>query len=664
MRITLRSLVSLLFLGAIGATAGCSAQESTSSSYDNGGAPPSTSPSPGEPSPGGDTGGGAARAIAEADIIQLDGGRLYAMSKSGTVSVVDVSSPGRLALLGQTRIAGEPFEMYRRGDLLVTMTNRAVSPSGATYTTGDERTTVDAGAGAAVIVLDVSDPSSIRHVAASRVPGEIADSRIVGNVLYLATYENARCYQCGPRPRTMVTSFDVTRPNDLTRVDQLAFQSNAPEGFNLPWGSSWKRSIFVTNERLYIGGHADIEPSTLQQNASDEGIIDVIDVTDPGGHLNAGAHLKVAGALLSRWQIDERGGILRVISQRGAGRTANGIGMPAVDTFTIESTQSFVPLGHTSLKLPRQEGLRTVRFDGDRAYAITYNQTDPLFVIDLADPAAPLQRGELHMPGFMFHLEPHGSRVLGLGVDRTDPAGSLNVSLFDVADMDQPRMVKRVSFGMTGLHEDYQILNYEVPEDQDRIQKAFRVLDGGLVVVPYSTGRASGAYYGSSGSSGSTSGATTGGAVDSCTGVTGAVQLVQWTGDTLTKLANLPTRGNARRAFLGEGELLTVSDSNVTAFSLARRDVAVQTADVEIGECVARTLPSSGPRVPSNNGGYHGSSGYGYSPRYGSSSDYRHCAVGAVGAGGAGGVSGVSGAWAALAALIALGVAAKRRQRG
>jgi hypothetical protein len=57
--------------------------------------------------------GVANRAIAEADIIELDGDKLYTLSASGAVSVVDVATPSHLALLGQTRLAGEPFEMYR-----------------------------------------------------------------------------------------------------------------------------------------------------------------------------------------------------------------------------------------------------------------------------------------------------------------------------------------------------------------------------------------------------------------------------------------------------------------------------------------------------------------------------------------------------------------------
>ena len=532
------------------------------------------------PTPGTSTGSGdAQRVIIEADIIQLDGGRLYALSRSGTVSVVDVSAPGVLTLLGQTTLAGEPFEMYRRGTALVVMSNGALAADGTTPVgtgTGTgirdpyATTTTDPASGAVVTVIDVADPTRLRNLGSLAVPGEIADSRVVGNILYLATYENAACYRCGPAPRTMVTSFDITTPTGMRQVEQLSFQSNAPDGYNLPWGSGWKRSIFVTEQRLYIGGHADIDPQSFGVTAN-EGIIDVVDVTDPQGRLGVGARILVAGAVLSRWQLDERDGILRVISQQGAGRTGNGIGAPEVDTFRVASAQSFTPLGHMTMALPRQEGLRTVRFDGPRAYAITYNQTDPLFVIDLADPARPVQRGQLFMPGFMFHLEPHGDRVIGLGIDRTDPQGSLNVSLFDVSVADQPRMLKRVAFATPGITEDYAILNSEVSEDQDRIQKSFRVLPGGLVVAPFTALR----------------GYSTQGA--SCDNAGGGVQLVEWSDDTLRKRALLPLPGNPRRALENGNELIAVSDSNVHTFSLSNLDVAHQTADLVIGECMTPT---------------------------------------------------------------------------
>jgi len=315
----------------------------------------------------------------------------------------------------------------------------------------------------------------------------------------------------------------------------------------------------------------DLDPNGY--GTADEGIIDVLDITDPNGRLKVGVRIIVAGAILSRWQVDEWQGVLRVVSQRGVGRLANGFGPPEVDTFRVDSAQSVRPLGHMTMNLGRPEGLRAVRFDGARAYAITYatpQRTDPLFVIDLTDPAAPRQRGELVIPGFMYHLEPRGDRVLALGVDGTDPNGSLNVSLFDVAAADTPRQLARVAFSPPYLTEQYTVMN-EMAEDQDRIQKAFRAFDDGVVVVPFSAPR----LYSASGTG--------------CDNAGGGVQLIEWQGDTLSKRALLPLPGNPRRAFEHNEELLTVSDSNVRAFSLENLAVAHQTADVVIGTCVPDT---------------------------------------------------------------------------
>lgn len=472
------------------------------------------------------------RAISEADIIQISGGRLYAMSKSGTVSIVDVSEAAHLALMKQTTLEGTPFEMYLRGSSLVTMVD---VPS----TTGN--------AFSEIVSLD-ANLSTIGKVA---VPGSIADSRIIGNVLYLATYLDAP-------PRTTVTSFDVSDTSHVAQIDQRNFQSNAPDSYNLPWGSTWTRSIFVNDARLYVGGHADVDPNDYS-STKPEGIIDVVDITDPSGHFGDGAHLVVAGAVLSRWQMDERNGVFRVISQTGAGRTGNGEAMPEVATFTIKSSKSFKPLGKTTLTLPRQEGLRTVAFDDDRAYAITYNQTDPLFTIDLSDPRHPTQRGQLSMPGFMFYLQPHGDRVIGLGIDRTDSNGSLNVSLFDVSDMDSPKMLARAAFAASSFTEDYEILNGELPEDQDRIQKAFRVFDDGTVVAPFASAAG-------------------------CGDTQSGVEVLKWSGDALDDVATLPMENHPRRAFENNGEIVAVSDSNVRSF-LVTPSSASRTADVVIGTC-------------------------------------------------------------------------------
>lgn len=515
----------------------------------------------GAPSAGG-------RAVSEADIVQYDqeGQRIYAMSKSGTLSIVNASQPGILSLSGKTALPGVPFEMYRLGNVLLVMSNGAVGPDGAVLaprSEGAEPPAVTDASGAIVQAVDISDPTKPTPLDAFPVPGQIADSRVVGHVLYLATYESSACHGCATTARTLVTTFDVADPLLPKQVDQVAFEGPANADLNFAWSTPWKRSIAATASHLYVGGLASDASTT-----TDEGVIEVLDITDPTGHLTRGATITTAGPVMSRWQMDEADGYLRVVSQRGAGRTSNGEAYPDVDTFRIESSSSYVRTGHMTLELPRQEGLKTVRFDGVRAYAITFNQTDPLFTIDLSDPAKPAQKGELHMPGWVYHLEPRGERLVGLGLDRADATGNLNVTLFDVADLTNPKLLTRASFGPTHMYEDYQITNGVMAEDQDRIQKAFRVFEDGLVVVPYSDGK------------------------NLCAGVGGGVQLLRWDGDVLNKQAMLPMSGNARRALRRETdttkEIIALSDSNITAFDIRNEDVVAQTADLVIGQCVPR----------------------------------------------------------------------------
>ena len=78
------------------------------------------------------------------------------------------------------------------------------------------------------------------------------------------------------------------------------------------------------------------------------------------------------------------------------------------------------------------ETIQGVRFVDDVAYVVTFRQTDPFFVIDLADPAAPRVVGELAIPGFSAYLHPAGDGlVVGFGPDGN---GSVSARLFDVTD--------------------------------------------------------------------------------------------------------------------------------------------------------------------------------------------------------------------------------------
>ena len=111
------------------------------------------------------------------------------------------------------------------------------------------------------------------------------------------------------------------------------------------------------------------------------------------------------------------------------------------------------------------EQLYASRFLGDRAYLVTFRQTDPLYVVDLADPANPRVLGELQIDGYSDYLQPIGSDyLLGIGKDAVPaPDGfgdggrgvgalvqGIKLSLFDVSNPSAPREVQSLRVGQRG----------------------------------------------------------------------------------------------------------------------------------------------------------------------------------------------------------------------
>jgi hypothetical protein len=99
------------------------------------------------------------------------------------------------------------------------------------------------------------------------------------------------------------------------------------------------------------------------------------------------------------------------------------------------------------------EQVHAVRFVGTRGYVVTFRQVDPLYVLDLADPADPRTVGELEVPGFSDHLFALSERLLlgvGRDVDAQGEVGGLQLSLFDVSDPGQPQALARLVLGRAG----------------------------------------------------------------------------------------------------------------------------------------------------------------------------------------------------------------------
>ncbi|GLW34711.1 beta-propeller domain-containing protein [Actinoplanes regularis] len=156
-----------------------------------------------------------------------------------------------------------------------------------------------------------------------------------------------------------------------------------------------------------------------------------IEGTQPPVYRAAGT---VPGFLINQYALSEWDAHLRIAT------TDSKTDRSAVRVLTEQNgelTQTGIADG-----IGKGERIYSVRFLGTRGYVVTFRQTDPLYSLDLSDPAKPTITGELKITGYSAHLQPIGAdRLIGIGqeADSNGRTQGTQVSLFDVSDPVKPR---------------------------------------------------------------------------------------------------------------------------------------------------------------------------------------------------------------------------------
>ena len=165
-----------------------------------------------------------------------------------------------------------------------------------------------------------------------------------------------------------------------------------------------------------------------------------------GGSANYVASGEVDGQLLNQFAMSEYEGDLRVAT--------------TLFDWNTGASESFVqvlrPEGNELVQIGKVGGLGVteqifaVRFMGTQAYVVTFRQTDPLYVINLADPTDPVVTGELKIPGYSAYLHPVGDGLLlgvGQSADLDGRTLGTQMSLFDVSDPANPQQISTLPIG-------------------------------------------------------------------------------------------------------------------------------------------------------------------------------------------------------------------------
>jgi len=231
-------------------------------------------------------------------------------------------------------------------------------------------------------------------------------------------------------------------------------------------------ALYLTSQRYEYSADSSADYSVLHKFALDGQTVSYRGSAEVPGTLGHGEQLD--------FRISEHNNLLRVVtSEYNYSQTPIDIfitdeadaGADSIDhrVTVLRESSSEVALEVVST-LPNEsrpgeigkpdERLYGVRFFGDRAYMVTFQQIDPLYVIDLSDPEDPLIAGELEVPGVADFLHPVSENLLltiGRNATVNEPSGQaffggLKLELFDVSDMSLPQSISRINIGDRGTY--------------------------------------------------------------------------------------------------------------------------------------------------------------------------------------------------------------------
>ncbi|MFO7566525.1 MAG: beta-propeller domain-containing protein [Enhygromyxa sp.] len=176
---------------------------------------------------------------------------------------------------------------------------------------------------------------------------------------------------------------------------------------------------------------------------------------DQAGSSYAGSGV-VKGRILNQFAMDEREGVLRIATTVGWLPSPN---VYSTITTLEEQGSQLVEIGRVDHLAPTED-IRSVRFRDEIGFVVTFKKTDPLFVINLADPRNPKVEGELKIPGYSTYMHVmNEDHLLTMGYDAEDLGNfayfqGLQLQVIDVADLADPTLLHKEVIGTRGSTSD------------------------------------------------------------------------------------------------------------------------------------------------------------------------------------------------------------------
>lgn len=319
-----------------------------------------------------------------------------------------------------------------------------------------------------ITIFDIKNKTNIKKLREISFSGSYLTSRLINSKLYLITNKfmnydykdssiinNSLPYYKDSTKNNSVNTINLKKTPYLPDTADFNFicigvidisSLNKEVNFYSFLGSSSciytsKNSFYIANTSL--GSSYGIIDDRTSSFASINGKTQIYKFDFTGDTVNFAGEGEISGSILNQFSMDENNGFLRVTSSQI--NTTNS--SQTNNIFVLDKNMSVI--GKINNIEPR-ERIYATRFINDKAFVVTFKNTDPLLVIDLKNPAAPKILGKLTIPGFSTYLQPYDeTHLIGIGNSTTEnndlikPSG-IKLSLFDITNLSSPKLISTI----------------------------------------------------------------------------------------------------------------------------------------------------------------------------------------------------------------------------
>src|SRR6267143_565200 len=407
--------------------------------------------------------------VDELDMVKNDGTFLYTVTNN-TVAIVLAYPTTDAKLLARVTVNGSIQGILIDGDKLAVVTQRYSYYHGPPYMGMGVAQPEVVGMGisrpiywgntqpSSLWIFDVSNHSSPTLTTSLTVNGTLAGARLIGNYAYLVATQPVYCIGPIILPENIVNSRVMqVAPLDVYHSDIADYGHS----FTSVVGIDISQSNPTPSSKVFLLGTSSTIYVSLNQiyltqpvwNEYEQTAIHRISID--GASINYEATGTVTGHVLNQISMDEYNGYFRIATND------YGYARPLAVASGLQPTTYVQPVQHTNLYvldsrlhiggslegLSPGEAFYAARFMGDRAYLVTYQRMDPLFVIGLQDTHQPKVLGQLNIPGVSDYLQPYDeNHLIGFGKSSINMTWEnaalfqgLKLSLFDVTDPTSPK---------------------------------------------------------------------------------------------------------------------------------------------------------------------------------------------------------------------------------